>query len=90
MKHALDGRFDDGIMKFPHSSNSATWKNDQDCKDRRGDLLPYYFDPNTSLKNESVIRNLIGEVMLGINNGEKWKQVTGREFQKIKLGQVNT
>ena len=64
-------------MKFPDSSNIEAWKNSEQCKDNRGDLLPYYFDPDSNLRNESIIRTLLGELMIGIDNTEKWKDVMG-------------
>ena len=78
-------------MKFPDSSNIEAWKNYKQCKDNRGDLLPYYFDPNSNLMNESVIRTLLGELMIGINNMEKWKEVMGLRVMRNEFpinGQV--
>ena len=93
MTEALDGgRFDPGgIMKFPHSSNIEAWRNAEQCKDNRGDLVPYYFDPNSNLMNESLIRTLLGEIMIGIDNSEKWKDVMGLKVKRIDFpfkGQV--
>ena len=87
MKEALDGgRYDPGgIMKFPDSSIIDEWKNAEKCKDNRGDLLPYFFDPNSNIMNETVIRTLLGENMIGIDNMEKWKEVMGLKIMRINM-----
>ena len=94
MKEALHGpqRLPGGIMKLSESSNIDAWKNSKQCKINRGYLLPHYFDTNSNLMNESLIRTMLGEIMIGINNMDKWKHVMGLTVKRFKFpvnGQVN-
>ena len=83
-------------MKLSESSNIDAWKNSKQCKINRGYLLPHYFDTNSNLMNESLIRTMLGEIMIGIDNMDKWKQIMGLAVKRIRLpgrsqtGQVNT
>ena len=81
-------------MKLQESSNIDAWKNSEQCKQNRGYLLPHYFDAGSELMNESLISTMLGEVMIGIDNMDKWEQVMGLRVKKVKLpgdqtGQVN-
>ena len=98
MKETLDGPrgLPGGIMKFHESSNIDVWKNYEKCKVNRGYLLPHYFDAKSDLMNESLIRNMLGEIMIGIDNLNTWEKVMGLTAERVKLpgrnqtGQVNT
>ena len=92
MKQILDGTLAiDGLMEFPNSADINAWKTWKQCKNNRGDLLPYFFDPNSNLLNESLIRTLLGEIMIGIDNTDKWEQVMGLKVMRDRFpfnGQV--
>ena len=87
MTEALDGTRwgSGGIMKFPQSSNIESWKNAEQCKNNRGHMLPYYFDPNSNLMNESVIRTLLGEIMIGNDKTGKLEEVMGLKKERRNL-----
>ena len=79
-------------MKLQESSNIDAWKNSEQCKQNRGYLLPHYFDAGSELMNESLISTMLGEVMIGIDNMDKWEQVMGLTVKRVKFpfdGQVN-
>ena len=71
-------------MKLHGSSNIDAWKNSKQCKINRGYLLPHYFDAKSDLMNESLIRDMLGEIMIGIDNMDKWKQVMGLTVKRIR------
>ena len=83
-------------MKLPVLSNIDAWKNSKQCKINRGYLIPHYFDAKSDLMNESLIRTMLGEIMIGIDNLNKWEKVMGLTAKRVKLpgrnqaGQVNT
>ena len=83
-------------MKLPVLSNIDAWKNSKQCKINRGYLLPHYFDAKSDLMNESLISRMLGEIMIGIDNLNKWEKVMGLTVERVKLpgrnqtGQVNT
>ena len=94
MKQIFEGKeaAPGGIMKFPEPASIEEWKNYKYCRDNRYNLLPYYFDPNSKLRNESVIKTLLGEIMIGINNTDELEQVLGLRVARIYspfIGQVD-
>ena len=58
--------------------------NSEQCRINRGYLLPHYFDAKSDLMNESLIRDMLGEIMIGIDNMDKWKQVMGLTVKRIR------
>ena len=40
-------------------------------------LIPYYFRPSAGLQNDSIVRDLYGKIMAGIDNKESWRNTMG-------------
>ena len=72
--------------KYEKSVKPDSWEDDYLCMAHAKILLPYYFSPNADIQNDSVVYDLFGKIMAGIDNREEWKQEMGLKIDSIDFG----
>ena len=72
--------------KYEKSVKPDSWEEDFMCMAHAKILLPFYFSPSADLQNDSVVNDLFGKIMAGIDNKEAWTQKIGLKMSLIDLG----
>ena len=72
--------------KYEKSVKPDSWEGDYMCMAQAKILLPYFFSPNEGTQNDSVVNDLFGKMMDGIDNKAALTQKMGIKMSLIDLG----
>ena len=72
--------------KYEKSVKPDSWEGDYMCMAHSKILLPFYFSPRADLQNDSIVNDLFGKIMAGIDNKEAWTQKMGLKMNLVDLG----
>ena len=73
------------LMRFPSWSNPKLWHKEDGFIKRKESLLPYFMSPSGGISNDGM-EDLLGKIMVGIDNSEAWKAVLGFDISKREFG----
>ena len=68
------------LMRYPSWSNPRLWQKEDGFIKRKESLLQYFMALGGISKD--VIEDLIGKIMVGIDNTEAWKSAIGFDISK--------
>ena len=70
------------MRRFPSWSNPRLWHKEIKFIKRKESLLQYFMNPRGGIMDGAVMSDLLGKIMVGIDNSEDWKAATGFEISK--------
>ena len=68
-------------MRYPSWSNPKLWHNEEGFIKRKESLLQYFMTPSGGISN-TVMADLLGKIMVGIDNSDAWKAAIGFDITK--------
>ena len=68
-------------MRYPSWSNPRLWHKEAGFIKRKESLLKYFMAPGGGMSKD-VIEDLLGKIMVGIDNIEAWKSAIGFDISK--------
>ena len=70
------------LRRYPSWSNQRMWHKELKFIKRKESLLQYFMTPSGGLRDGAVIGDLLGKIMVGIDNSEDWRAAAGFEISK--------